>query len=237
MIKDKEILLGVIPARSGSKGIKNKNMIKILGRGPLARENREKFQRYLELMGDETGRCSEIVSNLLAFSRKSKLEFRQIDIHELLQKCIMLSQHKLALQNIRLKTDLAKDVPVVSGDFNQIQQCIINLMFNAIDAMIPHGGTLTLGVSINSGRDMVEISIGDTGQGISNEDLTHIFDPFYTTKMEGKGIGLGLSTVYGVIDRHSGAINVESEPGKGSVFTVILPLAVRRNYSTKTTPL
>jgi len=201
-------------------------MIKILNRGPFEQENMDKFQRYLGLIEDETGRCSEIVSNLLALSRKSKIEFSEMNIRELMQKCIMLSQHKLTLQNIQLKSDLDKENPMISGDFNQIQQCIINLILNAIDAM-PDGGTLTLGVSIDPGKKIVEIRIGDTGQGISKEDLTHIFDPFYTTKMEGKGLGLGLSTVYGIIDRHKGTISVESDLGKGSVFLIKLPLGVR----------
>ncbi|MBL7177793.1 MAG: response regulator [Desulfobacteraceae bacterium] len=203
-------------------------MIKILNRGPFEQKNMDKFQRYLGLIENETGRCSEIVSNLLALSRKSKLEFREMNIRELMQKCIMLSQHKLTLENIQLKTDPIKENPMISGDFNQIQQCIINLILNAIDAM-PDGGTLTLGVSIDHDKNVVEIRIGDTGQGISKEDLTHIFDPFYTTKMEGKGLGLGLSTVYGIIDRHKGTISVESDLGKGSVFTIKLPLGVRVN--------
>lgn len=197
-------------------------MSKILNRGPLEQENKEKFQRYLGIIEDETDRCSKIVSNLLAFSRKSKLEFYETDLNKLLEKCIMLSQHKLTLQNIQIKTDLDKEIPTILGDFNQIQQCVVNLIFNAIDAM-PNGGTLIIGSSINRNKGVVEIRIGDTGQGIAREDLAHIFDPFYTTKIEGKGLGLGLSTVYGIIDRHKGTIGVESELGKGSVFIIKLP--------------
>ena len=110
------------------------------------------------------------------------------------------------------------------GDFNQIQQCIINLIFNAIDAM-PEGGTLTVQGSWNAARKDIEIEIQDTGFGIPKEDLPRVFDPFYTTKEEGKGLGLGLSTVYGIIDRHKGNIDVDSEPGKGTVFTIRLPIS------------
>ncbi|MBW1886936.1 MAG: response regulator [Deltaproteobacteria bacterium] len=198
-------------------------MIKILNRGSLEQERLEKFQRYLSLIDGETERCSKIVSNLLAFSRKSRLEFNEMDVNELLEKCIMLSQHKLTLQNIQIKTDLGKKTPPVLGDFNQIQQCIINLIFNASDAM-PEGGSLNIESSYDAKGRVVQIIVRDTGCGMSKDEISHIFDPFFTTKKEGKGIGLGLSTVYGIIDRHKGTISVDSELGKGSVFTIKLPV-------------
>jgi PAS domain S-box-containing protein len=198
-------------------------MIKILNRGSLEQEYIQKFQRYLSLVESETGRCSKIVSNLLAFSRKSKLEFGEMSLHELLEKCIMLSQHKLDLQNIQIKTHLDPEIPKVRGDFNQIQQCVVNLIFNAVDAM-PDGGTLTIGDSFDPQEGVVEIRVEDTGRGIAREDLPNIFDPFYTTKIEGKGLGLGLSTVYGIVDRHKGTIGVNSEVGTGTVFTITLPV-------------
>jgi signal transduction histidine kinase len=197
-------------------------MLKILSRGSLDQKNQEKFQRHLTLVESETLRCSKIVSNLLAFSRKSELQLGEMNINELLEKCILLSQHKLTLQNIEIKSDLDSEIPKVLGDFNQTQQCVINLIFNAIDAM-PDGGVLTVISSFDPGKGMVEIKIGDTGCGISDEDLPHIFDPFYSTKTEGEGLGLGLSMVYGIIDRHKGNITVDSEVGKGTVFTISLP--------------
>ncbi|HUU81314.1 MAG TPA: HAMP domain-containing sensor histidine kinase, partial [Acidobacteriota bacterium] len=201
-------------------------MIKVLKRGALDQEYMEKFQRYLGLIESETSRCSKIVSNLLAFSRQSKLEFSEMDINELLQRCIMLSEHKLTLQNIRIQTLLDPKLPKLLGDFNQIQQCVINLIFNAADAM-PEGGTLALVSALDANKRVVEIRVEDTGHGIPARDLPFIFDPFYTTKVEGKGLGLGLSTVYGIVDRHKGAISVESEVGKGSVFIIKLPLKKR----------
>jgi len=199
-------------------------MLKILKRGSLDQKNQEKFQRHLTLVESETSRCSKIVSNLLAFSRKSELELSEMSINELLEKCILLSQHKLTLQNIQIKTDLNPEIPKVLGDFNQTQQCVINLIFNAIDAM-PDGGILTIISSFDIDQGMVKIKIEDTGWGIPSKDLHHIFDPFYSTKSEGKGLGLGLSMVYGIIDRHKGTITVDSEVGKGTVFTVSLPPA------------
>jgi signal transduction histidine kinase len=198
-------------------------MIKIIGRDTsLKPESLEKFHRYLVLVESEISRCSKIVSNLLAFSRKSTLEFSEVNIHELIEKSIMLSQHKLDLQNISIRCELQKNVPKVWGDFNQIQQCVINLIFNAIDAM-PDGGVLTVGCAFEQNKGIVEIRVGDTGCGISKEDLPHIFESFYTTKSEGGGLGLGLATVYGIIDRHKGAITVDSEVGKGTLFRITLP--------------
>jgi len=197
-------------------------MLKIIKRGSLDQKNQEKFQRHLTLVESETHRCSKIVSNLLAFSRKSELQLNDMNINELLDKCVLLSQHKLMLQNIQIKTDLEPDIPKVLGDFNQIQQCVINLIFNAIDAM-PGDSTLTIISSFDPDKEMVEIKVADTGYGIADKDLHQIFDPFYSTKTEGQGLGLGLSVVYGIIDRHKGTITVESEPGKGAVFIISLP--------------
>ncbi len=198
-------------------------MLKILGKGPLSPESAQKFQGYLSIMESELSRCSKIVSNLLAFSRKSKLEFGQVKVNELLQKCISLSEYKLTLQNIAINAQLGSDVPEIIGDANQLQQCFINLILNAIDAM-PTGGAIGIASSYDSGRNLVDITVSDTGCGIAKEDLPYIFDPFFTTKTEGKGLGLGLSTVFGIVDRHKGTIKAESEPGKGSKFHIKLPV-------------
>lgn len=203
-------------------------MIKIIQRGPLVQEHQEKFERYLGLVESEISRCSKIVSNLLAFSRKSRMEFSEVDINALLERSIMLSRHKLTLQNIRIETKLDAGFPRIWGDTNQIQQCIVNLIFNAIDAM-PDGGTLTLSSRINPKNGMVEIRVGDTGHGIHSEDLPYVFDPFFSTKTEGKGLGLGLSTVFGIIDHHGGTISVDSAAKKGAVFTITLPPPEKEN--------
>ena len=201
-------------------------MSKILSRGALSTENIQKFQRYLDIMGNEVKRSSGIVSNLLAFSRKSKLDFSDVDINNLLERSILLSQHKLTLQNIEIKTGLDPGMPKISGDFNQLQQCLLNLIFNAADAM-PNGGSLTIETGFIPESNCVQIKVADTGRGIVKEDLSRIFDPFFSTKQEGKGLGLGLSVVYGIIDRHKGAITAESEPGNGAVFRIQLPAPAR----------
>ncbi|MGD8519945.1 MAG: response regulator [Desulfobacterales bacterium] len=199
-------------------------MSRILGQGALSEDRKEKFQRYLELVENETHRCSQIVSSLLSFSRISPPSFVNVQIDELLQRCILLSQHKLELSNIRLESSIPPDLPPVVGDFNQLQQCVINLIFNALDAM-PEGGNLTLDSRLDGNRGRVIITVRDTGRGISSEHLPHIFEPFFTTKNEGYGVGLGLSTVYGIIERHKGDVFVESQPGEGTAIMLELPVS------------
>jgi len=198
-------------------------MLKIVNRDAINADQLDKFKRYLTLIDGETSRCSRIVSNLLAFSRKSQMEFTDVDVNELVQKCVLLSQHKVALQNIEIRTVLDPGSPRVNGDYNQIQQALINLIFNAVDAMV-EGGTLCLSSVLKPSEQSVQIKVADTGCGIPKEEQEHLFEPFYTTKKEGKGLGLGLATVEGIVERHRGKIFVQSESGKGSVFTLELPV-------------
>jgi PAS domain S-box-containing protein len=199
-------------------------MIRTLRRGAPSQEQIEKFQRYLNLVETEISRCSQIVSGLLSFSRMSPPNFGQVEIDELLQRSILLSRHKLELGNIRIESSVQPNMPPVIGDFNQLQQCVINLIFNALDAM-PDGGTLHIEGRHDPGKDQVVVSVKDSGRGISPDHLAHIFEPFFTTKNEGYGVGLGLSTVYGIIERHNGTVNVESQPGDGATFTIALPVS------------
>ncbi len=230
--QDKMISLGKLAAsvvheiNNPLAGILNyaRLMSKILSRGAPGAESTEKFSGYLALMQSELERCAKIVANLIAFSRKSKLEFGPVDLNELLRICINLSGHKLELQNIRVDTRLAPDLPMIQGDFSQLQQCMINLIFNAVDA-IPEGGTLLFTSNFEAARNLIRITVKDSGCGISRQDLPYIFEPFFTTKTEGKGVGLGLSTTYGIIDRHKGTIHVNSEPGRGAEFVIDLPVS------------
>jgi PAS domain S-box-containing protein len=198
-------------------------MIRILQKGAASADQLAKFARYLDLVEKETGRCSQIVSSLLTFSRKSPAAFGPLDVKDLLERCILLCQHKLELSNIRLETHIESHLPQIRGDFNQLQQCIINLVFNAVDAM-PQGGRLTLSAAPCPSATEVCLQVADTGTGIAEKDLPHIFEPFFTTKDEGYGVGLGLSTVYGIIQNHEGHVAVESEPGQGTSFTLRLPV-------------
>jgi signal transduction histidine kinase len=179
-------------------------------------------------VGSEVSRCSDIVSNLLEFSRKPKLEFSEVDPNALLEKSLLLCKYKLTLQNIKIRTNLYPKIPKVLGDFNELQQCFLNLIFNAADAM-EDGGSLTLESYFFPNKGLIEIKVTDTGRGISREDLSKVFDPFFSTKKEGKGLGLGLSVVSAIIDRHKGTISAESKPGKGTMFTITLPVKGKNN--------
>ncbi|MCD4742492.1 MAG: response regulator [Desulfobacteraceae bacterium] len=191
-------------------------MTKIIKKG-LTAEKTEKFSKYLDIATQEIARCSQIVSNLLSFSRKSSLSFEPVDVKELIHRCQLICQHKLELQNITLSINVDSDIPFIMVDTNQIQQCVINLIFNAIDAM-PDGGTIDLLAQYDSEAPKVTIHVKDTGTGIEPKDLPHVFEPFFTTKDEGYGVGLGLSTVYGIMEHHNGVVLVESAPGKGTQF-------------------
>jgi two-component system NtrC family sensor kinase len=205
-------------------------MRRILDRGQLAADQQDKFKQHLELVESETRRCSQIVSGLLTFSRKSPPTFTRFQVEDLINRCILLSQHKIQLSRISKTLSIPPSLPPVMGDFNQLQQCLINLLFNAIDAM-PGGGTLEISAGADLPQKEVFIQVKDSGPGISPSDLPHIFEPFYTTKKEGYGVGLGLSTVYGIMERHHGSVLVESQVGKGTAFTLKLPVEERGHES------
>jgi PAS domain S-box-containing protein len=199
-------------------------MGKLVERNRFTPERLEDISRYLATMESETARSGEIVKNLLAFSRQSKMTMANQNIREIIDKTLTLISHDLELKNIRVLKNLEDDLPPVFCDFRQIQQVLLNLMSNASEAM-EGGGTLTLEVRNQKKEECLEIRVCDTGCGIPDSILENIFEPFFTTKEEGKGVGLGLSVVYGIISRHEGSIEVISELGKGTVFRVLLPLA------------
>lgn len=197
-------------------------MGRILKRGPLSENDRRKFTRYLDLVETETVRCSQIVSNLLTFSRKSESVFSSVEVRNLIDRCVLLSRHKLELSSIEIQVQIPDSLPEVHGDFNHLQQCLINLILNAVDVM-PLGGRVTIGAVHHTGEQVVEVFVEDTGPGIAEEDLPHLFEPFFTTKNEGYGVGLGLSTVYGIMEAHHGTVEVTSRPGKGACFRLKFP--------------
>ena len=198
-------------------------IIKQLSRNRFSHEKLEDISRYLKIMESETARCSEIVKDLLAFSRRTKITMESHRIEDIIEKTLNLISHELEMKNLQLIKNIAPNLPKVKCDFKQIQQVLLNLMYNASEAM-PSGGTLTITAnSANGAKALLEVAISDTGYGISEKDMENIFEPFFTTKEEGKGVGLGLSVVYGIIARHNGTLAVESEPGKGSTFTIRLP--------------
>ncbi|MFH1568380.1 MAG: ATP-binding protein [Gemmatimonadota bacterium] len=190
------------------------------------------IQRHLKTMEEETARCGKIVQNLLEFSRQSGVESLEVDVNEILERTLFLIGHKVELQGIELSRDLSADLPPVSGDADQIQQALLAVLINAIEAM-PQGGQLEVVSRVKTddteGRRAV-VEVRDTGPGIPEEVMPRIFDPFFTTKQSQKGVGLGLSVVYGIVTRHHGTIEAQSRPGR-TVFTVSLPGARGRSGS------
>ena len=200
-------------------------MIKILSRNHVSQEKLEDIARYLKLVESEIARCGEIVKDLLAFSRRTKITIESNRIEDIIDKTLNLISHDLDMKEIQLQKSIEPNLPKVQCDFKQIQQVFLNLVYNASEAMA-NGGTLTVTANRASGsKEFLEVVISDTGSGIAKEDMENIFDPFFTTKEEEKGVGLGLSVVYGIIAKHNGTIEVESELGKGSTFKVRLPCA------------
>jgi PAS domain S-box-containing protein len=198
-------------------------MIKLKDRNEFSSDRLEDISRYLATMESETARCGEIVKNLLAFSRQSKITIKRHSIADIIDKSLRLIAHDLEMKEIRLKKIIEPNLPDVRCDFQQIQQALLNLMYNASDAMV-EGGTLTVAANRKAGAEnFLDVVVSDTGRGITEEDEEKIFDPFFTTKEGGKNVGLGLSVVYGIITRHNGTIELESEPGKGTTFKVSLP--------------
>ncbi len=201
-----------------------KLMMKLIDRGKFKVDKMKDISRYLNTMESETSRCGEIVKNLLAFSRQSRITIEPQNLEDIINKTLMLIEHDLEMKEIGLVKKIEPDLPQIQCDFKQIQQAFLNLMGNASEAM-SKDGILTVAAAHSKKNGFVDVDISDTGCGIVKKDLEKIFEPFFTTKEEGQGVGLGLSVVFGIITRHNGTIKVESKPGKGSVFKIRLPIS------------
>jgi len=185
----------------------------------------ESIRKYLKTVETETARCGGIVSNLLEFSHKSGTTSEKANINNILERTLFLIAHKLQLQEVRLEKRFSPDLPTATCDAEQIQQALLAVFMNAMDAM-PEGGALEvetrLGAQTADGERSVEIVITDSGSGIPPDILGRLFDPFFTTKKDKQSVGLGLSIVHGIVKSHHGKIDVESKPGRTS-FAITLP--------------
>ena len=179
------------------------------------------LDEYLGLIKSEAFRCKSITTGLLDFSRIRTGNRHPLDVGEILRSSVNLLSHQKRGDRIEYKVEVADDIPTLNADGGQIQQAVIALATNAVDAM-PDGGTLTLRARGQGNR--VAIEIEDTGVGIPSGDMSKIFEPFFTTKEVGKGTGLGLAVCYGIITDHGGRLGVRSNVGKGTVFTILLPV-------------
>lgn len=172
---------------------------------------------------DETLRCREIVKGLLDFSRQTEPQKERVDVNELIRSVIALVKHQVSFRNIIIREELTPSVPIVMIDKGQVRQVFMNIILNAADAM-PHAGEILIKSGFDDEKKQVVAAFTDTGRGINKEHLGKIFDPFFSTKQQGTGLGLSIS--YGIIERHGGTIEVDSDPGKGSTFVVRLPSAL-----------
>jgi two-component system NtrC family sensor kinase len=182
----------------------------------------EDLREYLGLIRDEAFRCKTITNGLLDFSRLRAGQRVPVDITEIIKATARLVTHQQRGDNIQIVIEAAAGLPNVAGDVGQLQQAVVALATNAIDAM-PTGGTLTLRASRADSRVLVQVI--DTGLGIAPENMTKIFDPFFTTKDVGRGTGLGLAVCYGILSDHGGRLDVRSSVGAGTTFTITLPIA------------
>ena len=180
-------------------------------------------ERILRLIEGEAARCGEIVRNLLLFSRTPSARFAPEELPPLLERCVMLVRHQAELAEVEIKLDFDAGLPAIVCDASQVQQMILSLLVNSIEAS-DGGGVVTVTAFPSPAREMVALRVADTGRGIPEEHIGRIFEPFFTTKEGGNGVGLGLAVVYGILERHSGRFAVESNPGSGTVFTLWLPV-------------
>ena len=195
---------------------------KQLSNPELTSEKKEAVLKHLKLIEGETKRCGEIVKGLLEFSRKDQEDFESKHIHKILQDTFDLMMHPIKIANIDFTNDFSAKSDLVFCSPNQLKQACIAILVNASEA-VKENGEISIS-TVNPDEDHIRINITDSGVGIPEDDISHIFEPFFSTKHETSGIGLGLAIVHGIIKTHNGKIDVESELGKGTNISITLPL-------------
>jgi len=192
-------------------------------------------QGYFKQISAAATRAADLVRRLMQFGRTQPMQLDLVQINDVVSAVLQLVR-SLFRENVSVKIDLSPDLPLVKADAPQIEQVLINLIVNALDAM-PRGGELKISTAVVEpdgdalegarAHTSVSITVADTGVGIPEELQSLIFDPFFTTKPAGKGTGLGLSSVYGIVRQHKGSIKVQSSPGVGSAFAILLPVEMQ----------
>ena len=184
-------------------------------------ENLEEFERALKQIKTQGVRCKEITHKLLSFARKTDPKLKMVSLNDLIDEVVGLSEQSAKYSNVKIIKHLTEGIPVISVSPSEMQQVLLNLINNAIDAMDNKGGKIEITTRMEN--NLVIVDVADTGQGIPKANLQRIFDPFYTTKPVGKGTGLGLSICYGIIKKMGGEITVNSAVGLGTTFHVLIP--------------
>lgn len=182
--------------------------------------SREEKLKMLRDIFTQVERAGVTVANLLDFTRRDEFAYECLNINEVLERTLSFVSNEIRVNKVKLEKELAPNLPQIQGNAHNLQQVFLNIILNAIQAM-PDGGTLSVKSYIEN--NSIRIDIADTGTGISADNREKIFDPFFTTKAIGQGTGLGLSVSYGIVEQHHGHIQVDSELGKGSKFSIFLP--------------
>jgi signal transduction histidine kinase len=188
--------------------------------------------KNLTIIEKETNRCTSIIQNLLKFARQEKVAFEPVNINQVAKDAAAIVEHQLEMHKVKLQKNFASSLPMISGNANQIQQVLLNLMINAQQAMGGSPGEVTV-TTLSLDSSHVQVQISDNGPGIPEDLQAKIFEPFFTTKEVGKGTGLGLSVSYGIIKEHKGEIKVESSPETGTTFKIDFPLTVLKTACPK----
>jgi len=191
----------------------------------LAGSEKSAVDEYLEIIDKEVDRCTRIVDGLLDFSRPKGKAKGRVALNALVEETLFLLKHHQRFKRLTLVRELDPTIPATQGNTEQLTQVLMALLLNAVDAVDERRGQLTIRTGRNPNHaDEVVVEIEDNGVGIPRADQTKIFEPFYTTKPPGRGTGLGLSICYGIVEDHRGRIEVDSQPGRGSIFRVFLPV-------------
>ena len=194
---------------------------------PTSGDNLAEIERATTQIRTQGHRCKEITQKLLSFARKTDPTIKVIQINELIEEVVSLIDQKTRYANVKVETDLGPELPSVMASATELQQVLLNLLNNSVDAMDQSGGVIKITSSARDDRVVLEIA--DNGIGIAEANLSRIFDPFYTTKPVGQGTGLGLSICYGIVNKLGGQISVKSAKRQGTAFTITLPASEARN--------
>jgi len=195
---------------------------KLLSNPDLTADKKEVMLKHLKMIEAETKRCGDIVKGLLDFSKKDQEDFEPKHLHEILNETYSLMSHPVKIANISFVTSFGAKSDLIFCSPNQIKQACVAILVNATEAVTENGEIVVK--TSNPDQDTIKLDISDNGIGISAEDIPHIFEPFFSTKQQVRGIGLGLPIVHGIIQSHKGKIQVKSEPGNGTTISIILPI-------------
>lgn len=221
----------------------NNPLTGILGMAELMLEEIKKDdpkREELEIIEESALSCKEIIQNLLSFAQKSLPEFKKINLKDPLYQSLRLIKKQILLQEAKVRIDIPLTLPPIEADSGQLSQVFLNLISNSLDALEKKHGSIIVEAEEDKDHKQLIINFKDNGSGIDSAHIPHIFEPFFTTKKKEKGTGLGLSIIYGIIKAHRGIIECQSQKGKGTTFTIKLPIKQvekKRGAALSATPL